>query len=119
MNSQSCHLGSFLLSQSKRSTNDVKLALDCFKNNEIYYAGTDSIYIHNNDYEILKTKGLIGKDLYQSKTDYGKGGNLYGLFLAPNNKYCIVMDETGILSQKTTFKGYDQNMVGLNFKVFF
>ena len=117
-NSQSCHLGSFLLSQSKRLMNDVKLALDCFKNNKIYYGGTDSIYIHNNDYEILKAKGLIGKDLYQSKNDHGKGGILYGLFLAPKNKYCIVMDETGILSQKTTFKGYDQNMVGLIFKVF-
>ena len=56
--------------------------------------------------------------MYQSKNDYGKGGILYGLFLAPKIKYCIVMDETGILSQKTTFKGYDQNMVGLNYKVF-
>ena len=98
--------------------NDVILALDGFKNKKIYYGGTDSIYIHNNDYEILKTKGLIGKDLYQSKNDYGKGGILYELFLAPKNKYCIVMNENGILSQKTTFKGYDQNMVGLNFKDF-
>ena len=117
-NSQSCHLGSFILSHSKRLMNDVILALDGFKNKKIYYAGTDSIYIHNNDYEILKTKGLIGKDLYQSKSDYGKGGILYGLFLAPKKKYCIVMNENGILSQKTTFKGYDQNMVGLNFKDF-
>ena len=40
------------------------------------------------------------------------------MFLAPKIKYCIVIDENGILSQKTTFKGYDQNMVGLNFKDF-
>ena len=56
--------------------------------------------------------------MYQSKNDYGKGGTLYGLFLAPKNKYCIVMNENGILSQKTTFKVYEQNMVGLNFKDF-
>ena len=40
------------------------------------------------------------------------------MFLAPKIKYCIVIDENGKLSQKTTFKGYDQKMVGLNFKVF-
>ena len=78
VNSQPCHLGSLILSHSKRLMNDVILALDGFKNNKIYYGDTDSVYIHNNDYEILKTKGLIGKDLYQSKNDYGKGGILYG-----------------------------------------
>ena len=110
--SQPCHLGSIILSHSIRLMNDVILALDGFKNNKIYYGDTDSIYIHNDDYEILKTKVLIGKNLYQLKNDYGKGGILFGLFLAPKIKYCIVIDENGILSQKTNFKGYDQNMVG-------
>ena len=58
------------------------------------------------------------KNLYQSKNDYGNGGTLYGLFLAPEIKYCIVVDKNGILSQKTAFKEYDQNMVGLIFKGF-
>ena len=40
------------------------------------------------------------------------------MYLAPTINYCIVIDENGIFSQKTTFKGYDQNMVGLNFKDF-
>ena len=40
------------------------------------------------------------------------------MFLAPKTNYCIAIDEYGILSQKTTFKGFDQNMVGLNFKDF-
>ena len=66
----------------------------------------------------MKTKCLIVKNLYQSENEYGKGGILYGLFLASNIKNCIVIDESGILSQKTTFKGFDQNMVGLNFKNF-
>ena len=39
------------------------------------------------------------------------------LFLAPKIKFCAVFDKNGILSQKTTFKGYDQNMVGLKFKI--
>ena len=56
--------------------------------------------------------------MYQPKNDYGKGGILFRLFLAPKIKYCIVIDENGILSQKTNFKGYDQNMVGLNSKDF-
>ena len=118
VNSQLCHLGSLILSHSKRLMNDVILALDGFKNNKIYYGDTDIVDIHNKDYEILKTEGLVGKDLYQSKNDYGTGGILFGLFLAPKIKYCIVVDENGILSQKTTFKGYDQFMVGLNFKDF-
>ena len=74
--------------------------------------------IHNDAYGTLKTKALIGKDLYQSKTDYGKGGILYGFFLAPKINYCIVNDEKGKLSPKTVFKGYDQDMVRLNFKNF-
>ena len=40
------------------------------------------------------------------------------MFLAPKIKFCIVIDEIGILSQKTTFKAYDQIMVGLSFKDF-
>ena len=40
------------------------------------------------------------------------------MFLAPKIQYCIVIVGTGELSLKTTFKGYDQNMVGLNFKIF-
>ena len=117
--SQPCQLGSFILSQSRRLMNDVILALDGFKNNKIYYGDSDSMYIHNDDFEISKTKGLIGKNLYQSEIDYGKRGIIYGLFLARDTKYCIVIDEIGILSQKkTVFKEYNQNMVGLNFNDF-
>ena len=49
------------------------------------------------------------------KIDYGKGEIFLGLFIAPKVKYCIFIDENGASSQKTTFKGYDQNMVGLDF----
>ena len=118
INSQPCHLGSFILSHPKWLMNDIVFALGGFINNETNDGDSDNVYIHN-DYEILKTKDLIGENLYQPKNDYGKAAVLHGLFLAPKFKYCIVIDKNGILSQKkTTFKGYDQNMVGLNFKDF-
>ena len=84
---------------------DVNLAVDGFKNKKTYYADTDSIYINDSDYELLKTKGLIGKNLYQSKEDCGKGGILYGLFLAPKIKYCLVFDQIGKISQKNDCQG--------------
>ena len=37
VNSQPCQLGSFVLSQSKRLMKEVKLALDGFENNKMYY----------------------------------------------------------------------------------
>ena len=61
--SHPCHLVSSIRSHAKRLMNDVVLALDGFKNFKIYCWDPDSLYIHNNDYEILKTKGLLGKNL--------------------------------------------------------
>ena len=48
---------SFILSHSKRLLNDVISALDGFKTHKIHYSDTNSVYIYNIDYEILKTKG--------------------------------------------------------------
>ena len=119
INSQPFQFGSCILSHSKRLMNDVILALDGFKNNKIYYGDTDSVYIHKDDYNVLIAKGLVGKKLFQSKNDYGdSAGIIYGLFLAPKVKYCIIIDECGVLSQKTTFKGYNQNINNIKFKDF-
>ena len=117
INSQPFHLGSFILSHSKRLMKDVILSLDGFKNNKIYYGDTDSIYIHKNDYNTSNDKGLIGKNLGQSKNDYGdSAGIVCGLFLAPKVKYCIIIDQFGVISAKTTFKGYNQNINAITFK---
>ena len=70
--SQPSHLGLFILWHSKKRMNDVILPLDGSKNNKLYYSDTDSKYIHSDEYEILKTKGLIGEDIYQSKNDFEK-----------------------------------------------
>ena len=118
VNSQPCHQGSFILSHSKRLMNDGIPALGGCKNHKIYYRDNDSVNIHNDDYEIIKTKSLFGKVHFQSKNDDRKGGILCGLFLAPKVKYCIATDESGVLSQKTTFRGYNKDVMELNFKNF-
>ena len=41
-----CHLGSYILSHSKRLTNNVIWETDGFDSNNNYYGGTDSAYIH-------------------------------------------------------------------------
>ena len=85
--------------------NDVILALDGFRNNKIFYGDTDSVYIHKNDYNMLIEKRLVGKDPFQCENDYGENaGNVYGRFLAPKVKYCIIIDENGVLNQKKLSK---------------
>ena len=119
VNSQPFQFGSLILSHSKRLMNDVILALDGFKIKTIYYGDTDGVYIHKNDYNLLIEKGLVGRDLFQSKNDYDENaGIVYGLFLAPKVKNCIVIDENGIISQKTTFKGFNQNINNITFEDF-
>ena len=71
VNSQPRHLGSFILWHSKRLMNDAKLASDGFKKRKMYYSDTDSMYIHKNDYDILKEQGLIGIHLIRSRTIMG------------------------------------------------
>ena len=104
INSQPCHFGSIILSYSKRLMNDVIIALDGFKIYKIFYSDTDSVYIHKNYYNILKEKKLIGKNLFQSKNDYGDAGIVYGLFLAPKMKFCILIDDDGLLQKKLLSK---------------
>ena len=103
INSQLCHLGSFILFHSKGLKIVVILALDSFRNNKTSYEDNDTEYI-NNYYQILKTKDFFAENLYQAKNEYGKGAVLNGLFRAPQFKYCIVIDENGILSQKQLSK---------------
>ena len=98
--------------------NDVIFALDGFKNHKIYYPDTDNEYLHKNDYEVLKQPILVGKDLYQSKNDYDDTGIVYALFMSAKIKYCIVIDDTGLLQQKIIFKGCDRNMSQKGFKEF-
>ena len=38
--------------------------MDGFKNKKQYNSDTDAIYIHKNDYDLLKIRDLIGKELF-------------------------------------------------------
>ena len=102
------HFGSYILSHSKRLMNNVFREIDGFYSNNIYYGDTDSGYIHKKHWSTLVEKGFVGKSLGLGKNDYGDSGIFYAWFLAPKIKYCLVIDDFGIISAKRTFKGYSE-----------
>ena len=108
INSMPSHFGSFILSHSKRLMNNVINQIKGFYNNKIYYTDTDSLYIHKNHWSTLIEKGFVGKSLGLGKNDYGDSGIFYAWFLAPKIKYCLVIDDFGVISAKRTFKGYSE-----------
>ena len=78
-----------------------------FHNNSIYYGDTDSVYIEKKFWDVLDKANLVGKNLCQGKNDYKTGGIFYALFLAPKIKYCLTINEHGIIEQHMTFKGFN------------
>ena len=108
VNTLPSHFGSYILSHSKRLMNDVFREKDVFYNNVIYYTDTDSGYIHKKYWSELDEKGYVGKKLGEGKKDYGDSGIFYAWFLALKIKYCLVIDDFGIISAKKTFKGYSE-----------
>ena len=108
VNTMPSHFGSFILSHSKRLMNNVFREIDGFYSNCIYYGDTDSGYIHKKHWSTLVEKGFVGKSLGLGKNDYGNSGIFYAWFLAPKIKYCLVIDDFGIISAKRTFKGYSE-----------
>ena len=108
INTMPSHFGSYILSHSKRLMNNVFREIDGFYSNNIYYGDTDSGYIHKKHWSTLVEKGFVGKTLGLGKNDYGKSGIFYAWFLAPKIKYCLIIDDFGIISAKRTFKGYSE-----------
>ena len=108
INTMPSHFGSYILSHSKRLMNNVFREIDGFYSNNIYYGDTDSGYIHKKHWSTLVEKGFVGKTLGLGKNDYGNSGIFYAWFLAPKIKYCLVIDDIGIISAKRTFKGYSE-----------
>ena len=116
INTMPSHFGSNILSHSKRLMNDVFREIDGFYSNNIYYGDTDSGYIHNKHWSTLVEKGYVGKSLGQGKNDYGNSGIFYAWFLAPKIKYCLVMEDFGVISAKRTFKGCSEEHRMINFE---
>ena len=52
---------------------------------------------------------LVGDNLCQGKNDYKTGGIFHGLFLAPKIKFCLSIDEYGIIQEHKTFKGFNDS----------
>ena len=80
------HLGAFILSNSKRIMNDFLREINGFYNNCIFYSDTYSLYIEENNWDVLDKAKIVGSNLYQGKNDYNSGGIFYGLILAPKMK---------------------------------
>ena len=51
---------------------------------------------------------LVGEELCQGKIDYKRGGNFYGLYLAPK-KDVLTINEFGILQEHKTFKRFNDS----------
>ncbi|ESO90879.1 hypothetical protein LOTGIDRAFT_163768 [Lottia gigantea] len=85
-----------------------------YKKTEIYYTDTDSLYISSSNWDKLNEAGLVSENDYcKGKNDYGDGGIIYGLYLAPKVKYNIILTSDGILKEKKTFKGYSNDKIAV------
>ena len=104
-NTMPLHLGSFVLSNSKRIMNNFIHAINGFITNDLYYEDTDSMYIENKHWDKLDKAGLVGKNLLQGKNDYKDGEIWFGLILAPKIKRSkvLLMFQT-IQIEKNTLK---------------
>ena len=86
LNTMPLHLGSFVLSNSKRFMNNFIHAINGFYTNDLYYEDSDSMYIENKHWDKLDKAGLVGNNLLQGKNKYKDGGIFYALFLAPKQR---------------------------------
>ena len=62
------------------------------------------MYIERKYWDLLDKAKLVGEELCQGKNDYKSGGIFYGLFLAPKIKYCLTIDNYGIMQKHKTFE---------------
>ena len=106
VNTMPLHLGAFVLSNRKRTVNNFIHAIGGFYTNYVYYTDTDSLYIENKHWEKLDKAGLVGKNRLQGENDYKKGGIWYGLFLAPKTKYCVTLNNNGVIDEHKPFKRF-------------
>ncbi|ESO99333.1 hypothetical protein LOTGIDRAFT_158419 [Lottia gigantea] len=82
------HLGSFVLSHSKKIMNNFIHVIDGFYKPEIYYTDTDSLYIASSNRDKLNEAGA-------------------------KVKYNIILTSDGFLKAKKTFKGYSKDKISV------
>ena len=101
--------GAFILSNTKRIMNRFIREINGFYNINIYYTDCEPLYIEKKYWDALDKANLVGEELCQGKNDYKTGGIFYGLFLAPKIKYCLTIDDYGIIKEHKTFKGFNDS----------
>ena len=111
VNTMPSHFGMYILSDSKRLMNEVFNQVGGFYNNSIYYADTDSVYKQKKNWDDLVDKGFVGKFLGLGGNDYRNSGLFYAWLLAPEIKYCFVINDFGVITAKRTFKGYSEEHI--------
>ena len=77
------------------------------------------MYTVKKCWDALDKAKLIGTHLYQGKIVFDSGGNFYGLFLIPKTKYCLTINDCGIVEQHMTFKGLNDRKRLLHRSQFF
>ena len=102
-------LGAFILSNSKRIMDNFIREINGFYNNNIYYTDCDSSYIEIKYWDVLDKANLVGENLCQGRNDYKTGGIFYGLYLASKIKYCLTIDDYGIIKEHKTFEGFNDS----------
>ena len=112
-------LGAFILANSRRIMNNFIREKNGFYENNIYYTDTDSLFIEKKYWDVLDRAHLVGEELCQGKNDYKTGGIFYGLFFAPKIKYCLTIDDYGIIQEHKTFKGFNDSKRLLNRSQYF
>ena len=70
INQMPCHLGSYILSHSKRSMNNFIWEIYGFYWNKIHYGHTDSAYHHKKQWSALVEKCFVGRFFGLSNNDY-------------------------------------------------
>ena len=105
----SSHLRAFILSNSKRIKKNFIREKNGLYNNRINYGDTDSLHIETKYWDVLDKTKLAGKELCPGKSDCKSGSIFYGSFPAPKIKYCLTVNEFGIIHQHMSFKGFNDS----------
>ena len=110
------HFGSYISSHNKWLMNDVFKPEGGFYKKIIYYTDPNSLYIHEKQWFDMVDNGFAGKSRGLNNNEYGNLGTLYAWFLAPKIKYCVMIDDSVVISAEKTLKSYneEQRMIERN-----
>ena len=72
--------------------------------NSFYYTDTEYLYINKKYWSELVDNGFAGKTLGSGNKDYNYSGVFYAWFLAPKVKYCLLINDFGVIFAKKNFQ---------------